>query len=406
MIIVFATDQYWPRISGVSVSIETFRYELEKMGHEVFIMAPQYEKITENSLVTKGGKTFRFKSHGVFFSPEDKIVRYSEKEHIDSCLDRIQPDIIHVQTEFTVGKIVSSYARKHGIPLIMSAHTNWEELINLYLPFFPKRLARVYTRKRMQTMYNYADTIIVPTSPMQSLLTKYNVTSPMEIIPTGIREEDFHITTEERVDAKTEWINKFPQLAGKKIIITAGRIGKEKNIPFLLDVVNKLAAQNSDTMLVIVGDGPFKKELENIVAEKKLTSKVVFTGALPRKKMKSILSIAKVFVFASRVESQGMVVLEAMISKLPVVAIGEMGTKEVMGGDVGGFMVSANLDEFTARVADLLNNSNLYQQKKDEAYAHAQLWLNESNALKLLQIYKKYAQLTIAEDYKAASSSL
>ena len=153
--IVFVTDQYWPRISGQSVSIDSFATELERMGHKIAILAPEYPGSMEFDALTNHRRVFRFKSHGIFFSPEDKLVIPSARKKVYSVLDRLQPDIIHVQSEFRLCRMATKYAIMRDIPLVMTAHTNWEELIKPYLPFLPESFARKYVRLRLGENVQY-----------------------------------------------------------------------------------------------------------------------------------------------------------------------------------------------------------------------------------------------------------
>ena len=161
----------------------------------------------------------------------------------------------------------------------------------------------------------------------------------------------------------------------------------EKNIKFVIDVLQSLTAKHPTLHLVIVGDGQARNDLENYVTEKQLTEKVIFTGYVERENLKDFYSTANVFVFASKVESQGLVTLESMACGTPVVAIGKMGTREVMGGDSGGFMVDDDMDLFVEKVDLLLSNREICQQKSEEAEHHAERWTIQAQAVKMEKLY-------------------
>ncbi len=393
MNIVYASDQYWPRISGMAVSLDAFKDELEKMGHKVYVFAPEYPGSKEIDAVMMNRRVFRFKSYKIFFSPEDRLVYPFERKKIYNILDYIKPDLIHTHTEFSVCKIIADYAMENKKPLIMTAHTNWEELVSLYVPFFPDMFAERYTKYRLQNMYNQADHVIVPTALMKDLLVKYEVSKPMDIIPTGIAPGDFTGVDKLKDKKKSIWYDVYPALKGKKILLSAGRIGKEKNLPFLVDVLEKLVKEFPDIILAFVGDGPFRDQLEKLVKARGLSDYVVFTGFIVRAHMKEWFSIASIFLFASKVESQGLVTIESMICRTPVVAIGEMGTREIMDGNNGGFMVKDDVEEFTEKVRLLLTDKKLYKKKSEEAYRYAQKWTIKKNAMKMLELYKKFVKI-------------
>lgn len=211
--------------------------------------------------------------------------------------------------------------------------------------------------------------------------------NPIRVIPTGIEKEEFSVNGEFKHDCLL-FFEQYTQLKNKKLLFTAGRLGKEKNIEFLIDVLQQLLHIHPDVMLVISGDGPVKKELEEYAAKKGVFDNIVFTGFIDRLKLKNVYSIANVFVFASKVESQGMVTLESMACGTPVVAIGKMGTREVMGGDFGGFMVDDDLNSFVERVDELLTNSVLHQLKSEEALSHVDKWTMDLQAVKMIRLYE------------------
>ena len=137
----------------------------------------------------------------------------------------------------------------------------------------------------------------------------------------------------------------------------------------MIDVLKKLLPDNPNIILLISGDGPAREEIKKYAFDHGVLEHIVFTGFVERLKLKNFYSLATVFVFASKVESQGMVVLESMACGTPVVAIGKMGTREVMGGDSGGFMVDDELETFVEGVKVLLNDALLYKIKAEEGAA-------------------------------------
>ena len=133
---------------------------------------------------------------------------------------------------------------------------------------------------------------------------------------------------------------------------------------------------------------PARDELNQYVVSKGLIEKVIFTGFIDRNRLKDFYSSANVFVFASKVETQGLVTLESMACGTPVVAIGKMGTREVMGGDSGGFMVDDDLEMFVEKTELLLNDPLVYKNKSEEALKHVERWTIHEQAIKLEKLYK------------------
>ena len=389
MKVVYAVDQYWPAISGVPVSVDTFRTEITRAGHAVHVIAPDYPGADlVDRQMGNNGYVHRFRSRRLLLSKADRLVRRGERAAIHRLLDKIQPDIIHAQTEFIVGTTCLAYARRHGIPCLCTAHTNWEQLANLYLPIVPAGLLRHYARGLLRRVYDQTDCVVVPTTLMRDLLASYRVKVPLEIIPTGITPSEFDGVDRLREKRTSQYFDRFPALVGKRILLAAGRVGWEKNLAFLVDVLGRLVPEFPDVMLMVVGDGPYRRPLERLVKLRGLNAHVVFTGFVPKMDMKEVYAIADVLVFASKVETQGLVTIEAMYCGVPVVAIGEMGTREVMHGDNGGFMVGDDLDDFTQKTRFLLSDEVLHQRKSLEARRHARDWTIDTFAAKLLSLYR------------------
>jgi len=356
------------------------------MGYRVVLFVPDYPGADVYDQKEQVEDVFRFKSHKILFNDENRLVCRSEKKKIFALLDVLQPKIIHIHTEFSLGKMAISYAKKRRIKLVMTAHTNWEDLIHHYVPLVPACLAHLCCRVYMRYIYNKADILVVPTSLMELLLGFYFVKSPIKVIPTGIDMSVFKCETQDTLQPLSE---RYPLLQGKRFLFFAGRLGKEKNISFLIDVLVKLIPYYTNLMLVVSGDGPAGRDLQEYAEKAGVADSILFTGCIERNKLKQLYRGAEVFVFASKVESQGMVALEAMACGTPVVAIGKMGTREVMGGDSGGFMVDDDKCEFAEKVQILLNCPEIRSVKAEEAHRHAELWSMEVQAKKMMKLYRQ-----------------
>jgi glycosyltransferase involved in cell wall biosynthesis len=388
MKIVYASDQYWPSVSGVPVSMDSFKNSFIEKGHEIFLLVPDYPNAVEWDQENHRKNIYRFKSTKLFFNKENRIVNRSEKKRIFKTLDHINPDIIHVHTEFSLAKMVIAYAKIHDIPVVMTAHTNWEEIVNEYLFFLPRKIGRLYCRFILKRIFNKADMLIAPTHLMEGLLSKYYLRTSVQVIPTGINQLNFS-KPENSTDKNLILENIADQIKDHKVLLYVGRLGKEKNIKFIIDALKLLLRNNPDAKLLIVGEGPAKSELEKYSREIGLENHVIFTGFVERNMLAEFYSMARVFLFASKVESQGLVILESMSCGTPVVAIGEMGTKELMGGDFGGYMVEDDLDLFVEKVDMLLSDYSLHKIKSDEALEESKKWQIDNMTLKVLKLYEE-----------------
>ncbi|MBC7713667.1 MAG: glycosyltransferase [Rhizobacter sp.] len=406
MNIVYVSDQYWPSVSGVPVSMDSFKENFAELGHKVSLLVPEYPEAEKWDKDNNSENIFRFKSRSIFFNKENRMVRRSEKNKIHERLKSISPDVIHVHTEFSLAKVVIKYAKKNNIPVVLTAHTNWEELINEYVRFIPKKLAKLWCRSFLRGIFNKVDLVIAPTKLMASRLISYSVSRPIEIIPTGLSLSKFakNGPVETNLEANIQFDELAEKVKDQKTLMYVGRLGKEKNIKFLIDVFHSIQQTNDNVTFVIVGDGPSRSELEEHARLLGVADKVIFTGFVPRERLKDFYSLAYVFTFASKVESQGLVILESMACGTPVVAIGEMGTRALMASGRGGFMVDDNLDLFIAMVDLLLNDSKVYAEKSAEALQEANEWGSELMSSKVLTLYhdllKEKGKLNAIESYE------
>lgn len=396
MKVAFTSDVYWPRINGVTVSTNIFLNELTKLGHEIRLWAPEYPTTEEEKKAHHDDpRVSRLGSFGLFFSKEDRLVAPFQKRRFFEALDAFGPRLLHVQTEFTLSFLARAYAKKRGIPMIQTCHTYFEQYINFYLPMLPREFAKKLARRLTFHLFKHADAIITPTEPMKAVLQSYGITCPITVVPTGIPEEDFAGIDKAAERRASQWLLRFPQLEGKKILLYVGRIGQEKNIDFLLEVVERVRRTVPESYLVLAGNGPYLEAFRAKVTARGLDDAVLCLGYVNRTDLKHLYALADVFTFASVTETQGLVTIEAMMCGTPAVAIGKMGTVEVMAGDNGGYMVEEDTDLFTAAVLKLLTDPVLYAAKSAEARTYSQNWTALRMAKRIEAMYER-----VLRDYR------
>jgi len=403
--IAIATDNYWPRVSGMAVSIDTFRQALEAQGHELHVLAPAYPDMDPDIDVKAGRKNVtRFRGHAFWVSREDPLVWPSEMRAIYDLLDRVNPDVVHVQTEFTLGLIAGRWAKHNGVPLVATFHTFWQDYISNYAKFLPWKVTRWLVRSVSRRIGRTADAVVAPTSRMRDVLLGYGIEAPITVIPTGFQEACFAGVNRAQEKKNSFLYEQHPQLRGKKVLLTVGRIGKEKNHDFLVKVMDELKHSDPNAMWLVVGGGPYQPHVEAELAKRGLRDRAVFAGYLPREKVKHAFALADIFMFASKTETQGLVTVEAMSVGTPVVAVGEMGTRDVMSGDNGVFMMKEEVGPFAARVHELLNDPALYVSKSAEARRHSRRFSSSVLAEQMAGIYRSVSrQLPAYIPFQAAA---
>lgn len=376
MNIAFFSDTYLPQINGVVTSMEIFRQTLEEKGHNVFIFCPQTsfgQKKADPSYV------FRFKSAKLFFQPEYRLSwPYSRAL---TKFKQLNIDIIHAHTPFTMGMLAVFLAQHYKKPLVHTYHTLFMEYIH-YLPV-PSDYAKNFVTWASKSFCNRNHLVIVPSKHIQVELRDYNVLTPIEIIPTGINLTDCHKVSIK--DAKKKY-----KIDTKKYnyLITISRIAKEKNVSFLLEAFKILKEKHKNLKFIIIGDGPEREKNEEKAKELGIFDDIIMTGYIERSLIFPLLKLSKIFIFASKTETQGLVLLEAMSIKIPCVAIDSMGVADVMEDDQGGFLSKEDLVEYTKLISKLLLDENLYKSKSKEAYKRASLLSANKMTKKLIEAYK------------------
>jgi glycosyltransferase involved in cell wall biosynthesis len=400
MRIAMFTDAYWPRVNGVTVAVDTYAKALLQRGHDVMIVCAQYPDSYTYGRIEGEESTdcrerpviLRVSSHSFPFSKEDRMAKSSKWRFVAKNVARFKPDIVHVHSEFMMCLFGSLYAKRFKVPFIYTFHTLWETYIPNYsfmAPYIPLIFPQLLINGIRKAIFRSADVITAPTKEIIELLhRKWKVKHPTFLLPTGFDKRLFAHTSTEATAFRRNLDKQYPQLADKRLLLFVGRIAGEKNLLFLINLMPAILEKHPEVALVLVGNGPTFYEYQQKVDEMGLYESVVFTDYLSRKTVSLMYAVSTLFVFPSLTETQGLVTIEAMLSGLPVVAIGAMGTINVMAGDNGGFMVHNNADEFKQRVFDLLEDADLYAHKVAQARAHAEKWTIEPFAAQLEKIYR------------------
>ena len=382
MRILMVSDVYFPRINGVSTSIKTFRKELAELGHDITLIAPEYPEDHADD-----GKLIRIPSRYLFVDPEDRMMR---REPIRDQLPYLAVqdfDILHVQTPFVAHYAGLELSRALNLPRVVTYHTHFEEYLYHYLPYLPKSFMRFAARWFNRQQCNDMDAIIVPSTAMLDILRQYGINKPIDIIATGLEEHFFKPGNGQR----------FRQIHGiaedRPALVHIGRLAHEKNIDFLLRVLVDVRKQIPDILLIIAGEGPALPHLQKLVAELNLQQNVKFVGYLDREtELLDCYCAGQAFVFASRTETQGLVLLEAMAQGTPVVSTSILGTRDILENARGALVADEDTDDFSQKVLSILTNQQTQQQLGRDAKEYAATWSSRAFAEKKQAFYEKTIQ--------------
>ena len=382
MNILMLSDVYFPRVNGVSTSMQTFCRELVTSGHAVTIVAPDYGIADEHPEF----ETIRLPSRRIFFDPEDRLIRKSATRMVTSELAQRSWDVIHIHTPFRAHQIGVALAKITGRPTVESYHTYFEEYVANYLPWFPKAPLRFLVRRFSRRLCEGVDHLIVPTSEMAAVLQSYGIRTPSTVVPTGIRLEEFAAGNAARF-RRAHGIGET-----QPMLLTVSRLAIEKNIDFLLEVAAVLKREFDDFVFVIAGEGPDAPRLGRITRSLGLDAHVRFLGNLDRNTtLLDCYSAADVFMFASSTETQGLVLIEAMACGAPIVSTAVMGTATVLRGASSALVSEGNVDAFAANVAKLLRSPEQRAELSAAGPLDAEQWSAAALMRKVVDMYERLA---------------
>lgn len=374
MNIAYFTDTYKPQVNGVVSSIESFRQALEARGHKVYIFAPKMKGVKELDNV------FYFRSIPYFFHKEVRLSWPSSRQLFK--FSDLNIDIIHSQTPFTLGELALALGRLFKIPVMHTYHTFFSAYTH-YVPFSPRQLTEAVARKASKRYCNACKLVLVPSQMMGDFLLSYGVTTPIEILPTGI--DIFKPTVQDTLNLK----HRYHIPLENKLLLYVGRLVKEKNIIFLLETFKIIVSQNPNITFMLVGDGPERKNLEKHARHVGLKHKVIFTGYLDKSEVFNCYESADLFVFSSKTETQGLVLAEAMSVGLPAVAVNAMGVSDILHDGIGGVLCEELTTEFSETVLDLLNDKQKWEQKSGEAMVKVEDWTTDVMVERLIGFYER-----------------
>ena len=364
------TDTYAPDVNGVVTVIKTMTRELRKECHEVSIFCPRYPGGDDSDT-----GTLRF--------PSIKFARYQGMRvavPFNRKALRLVPglDIIHSHDPFSVGLGALWTSKRYRIPHVHTYHTFYMEY-RRYIPWVI-RPSRRMVRFLSRLFCNRCDVIIAPSAQMKKELESYGITRPVYALPFGVDEEEF--------SHEIKWnVREALNIQTKDLLLFVGRLGLEKNLPFLLRSFRELLSMRPEARLIIAGHGPQGDFLQKYAIELGIAQSVSFLGNLPRRDLVDLYKQASLFVFASKSETQGLVIMEAMMAGAAVVAIGIMGPRDIINSGVTGILVNEDENEFARACNRLLQDDDERQRIGKAAYEWARSQTSQASTKKLLDIY-------------------
>ncbi len=388
MNICMMTNTYLPHVGGVARSVSTFAEEYRKAGHGVLVVAPQFE-----------GKQPSKRSEAMVervaalqnFNGSDFSVRLPLAATLSARLDAFKADLIHTHHPFLLGDTALRIASNKNVPIIFTHHTRYEDYTH-YVPLDSPALREVAIN--LPTHFaNLCDGVIAPSESLAKLIRQRGVTVPIKVVPTGIDVKSFATADGAR------FRKKFKISPRTFVVGHVGRLAPEKNLVYLARAVALFLKQTTDAIFFVVGGGPSEEQLKKTFADHGLSERLILAGKQTGRALHEAYRAMDVFAFASKSETQGMVLAEAMAAGLPVVALNASGVREVMRDGLNGFMLpaSASAERFAKHLARVRTEPRLRRAFERGATATAQDFSREHCAALALEFYEEVRKATRRE---------
>jgi glycosyltransferase involved in cell wall biosynthesis len=332
------TECYHPIRNGVVAAVDALAATLRAHGHDVVYVTPKMPGFNADS-----GDVVAVPSVPLPARTAYRLTVPMPSRKRREAMKQLS--IVHAHSPFVTGWMGVSYARRHGVPLVFTYHTLLEEYVH-YVPI-EVNAARRAASELTRAYANAADAVIVPTQTMAEHLRELGVTRDIDVIPSGI--DVAHFSAARRSDELRAKLGAQP---GDVLVLFVGRIAREKDVHVVLEAFARLPPARM--RLAIVGDGPERERLEHEAERLQIAGRTVFAGELPRDDLPGIYAAGDVFAFASRSETQGLVLVEAMAAGLPIAALDSAPTREVLGG--AGVVVAGGAAELAAAIVAALSS--------------------------------------------------
>jgi len=386
MRIAFFTNCYKPLVNGVVTSIVSLKEAYERKGHETYVFAPQVD-----GYIDQEKNVFRYRSVNL-----TKKVKYPIAIPLSfrakKVITEFNPDIIHVHHPFVLSSPAIMYGKKLGIPKILTLHTQYERYA-YYIAPIPEKLTQEAIKRIIFNLAYKIDCITTPSGSMKELIKSYGIKNRIEVIPNAIDLDPFR----QKDELKCSEIRKRYNLKeDDKVILYVGRVAQEKSIDKIIEALAITKRKGiSNVRLLIVGGGPAIEELKNLVRSLQIEEQVIFTGEVKNEEIRHYYKIAYLFTIASTTETFGIVIIEALASGIPVLAVKAPGAVDILTDGLDGLLVDNDndIEKFANALDKIIREPELRERLSQGALKTSERYSIDIVSERMLNLYREVMEI-------------
>jgi glycosyltransferase involved in cell wall biosynthesis len=372
-------DIYKPHVSGVTSYIELNKRMLENLGHEVFVFTfggSDYEDLEPNVI----------RSPGIPMAVKGYSFNLRYPRSVRALLQTM--DVVHVHHPFVSGTLALLYCKPKNIPVVFTNHTRYDLYAQAYMPVLADVVGDLAMGGYLPAFARQVDLVISPSAGMREVLIKSGVDAPIDVVPNGINLEPFRQVVEPVNRAEMGFSDR------DVLLIYIGRLAPEKNLEFLLQSFSAMLQAYPDAGLVLVGEGPARKEIDAKVRGLGIQGRVVFTGLVPYANIPRYLAAVDAFVTASVTEVHPFTIIEAMAAGRPVLGIRSPGVGDTVQDGRNGYLAAEeDLAVFTAKMLRLVMDHQQRQALAAQASQDAELYSIDRTNQMMLERYTRVIEV-------------
>ena len=388
MRIAFFTNCYKPLVNGVVTSISSLKEAYERKGHEVYIFAPKVE-----DYIDQEKNVFRYRSVNLI-SKVNYPLPIPLSFRAKKVIIEFNPDIIHIHHPFLLSSSAIMYAKKLGIPKILTIHTQYEQYA-YYIYLIPERVTQEAIKIIISNLAYKTDCITTPSASMKELIEGYGIKNRIEVIPNAIHLISFREDDELK---RTEIKKKYHLKEDDKIILFVGRVASEKSIDKIIKALAIIKKRsNGKEKLLIVGNGPAMDELQQLTRTLKLEEDVIFAGTVSYEEIQHYYKMAYVFTIASTTETFGIVTIEALASGVPVVAVKAPGAVDILTDGLDGMLVDDDVEKIANALNKIIREPELRERLSRGALKTSEKYSINKISERMLNLYREVIKIKNSE---------